>query len=182
MFWQRPASLSGQILIGNWELWDFWPCSQFSISQSVCLLPPAWPDIVIARLGCQLFINLDPGAEEEEGAPTPGYIGPGPRQIGLGNNNTHYNHGAPTVFPTSRESALRSATVLQVSEYYITGVSSKLWKHCATLHFWGAGIIVYVAAVGGPAPLILTDTDSGLLSLSGITRSMGRCWQLASCL
>ena len=62
----------------------------------------------LTRLGCQLFINLDPGAEEEEGAPTPGYPAAGPRLIGLGNNNTHYNHGP--MFSRHHESLLSSAT------------------------------------------------------------------------
>ena len=80
----------------------------------------------LTRLGCQLFINLDPGVEEEEeeGAPTPGYPAAGPRLIGLGNNNTHYNHGPlfsrhheslPSLSPATRHGAERNiATSLNI--------------------------------------------------------------------
>ena len=44
----------------------------------------------LTRLGCQLFINLDPGAEEEGARPQVTHTDP--RLVGLGNNNTHYNH------------------------------------------------------------------------------------------
>ena len=56
MFWQGPASLSGQILIGNWKL-PTWPCSQFSISQSRGLLPPAWPHIIVISVSPDSDVN-----------------------------------------------------------------------------------------------------------------------------
>ena len=101
---------------------------------------------------------------------------PGSRQIGLGNNNTHYNHGAPAVFPTSRESALQ-----QVSEYYYRWIETlKILRHCPA--FLRSRDQSLCCSCVWSRPLILTDADSGPLSLSEITRSMGRCWQLASCL
>ena len=98
------------------------------------------------RLGCQLFINLDPGED-------PGYTRPSlttPGLIGLGNNNTHYTHGA--VFPTSRESApgrhgdLETARYCNPFEYYYRHLN---WTCCATCdHGWS------------PPPLISSEQTS----------------------
>ena len=154
MFWQRPASLSGQILIGNWEL-SKWPCFQFSISQSRVLLPPAWPDIVIAVSPDSdvNYLSIWTQVRRRRRGPDPRLPRQtDPRLVGLGDNNTHYNHDP--LFSRHHESAELSGEILQ--QVWIL----KILRHLRSEEPGSE----FVWAMGGPAPLIWTDTDLSLLS------------------
>ena len=109
-------------MIGNWELWDLTLLPVFNKSISVLVAP------CLARHCHRSLPHQTRMSIIYQSGPRCGGGGgadPGSRQIGLGNNNTHYNHGAPAVFPTSRESALQ-----QVSEYYYRWIETlKILRH-----------------------------------------------------
>ena len=161
-FWQRPASLSGQILIGNWGL-SSWPCSQFSISQSRALLPPAWPDIVIlvSPDSDVNYLSIWTQVRRRRG-PRPQVTQPPVLVWSALVIITHITITArcfpdiTRVSPAPRQDT-EEAKYCNKFEYY--------YQHRNYENIWGAGIRVCVSAVGGPGPLIWADTDLSLLSL-----------------
>ena len=167
-FWQRPASLSGQILIGNWEL-SRWPCFQFSISQSRVLLPPAWSDIVIAVSPDSdvNYLSIWTQVRRRRRGPRPQVTQPPVLVWSALVIITHITITAPCFPDITRVSPARrqdteEAKYCNKFEYYY---QHRNHEKIAPPEIWGAGIRVCVSAVGGPGPLIWADTDLSLLSL-----------------
>ena len=183
-FWQRPASLSGQILIGNWGL-SSWPCSQFSISQSRALLPPAWPDIVIlvSPDSDVNYLSIWTQVRRRRG-PRPQVTQPPVLVWSALVIITHITITARCFPDITRVSSARLGDKtrrrrnIATSLNIITSIETmRILRHLRSEE--PGSEFVYQPWV---VPALWSEQTQTWVSCHWITRSMGRCWLLASCL